>query len=256
MSSLGPWIPLESNPEVFNKWAKRAGLVTKQDEFGDVYGLDDELLAIVPKPTKAVILLFPDVPEAKAHQKEENERIARDGQPHLDPTVFYVKQTIGNACGTIALIHALANSEVTWAPGSALHNWIVESKDKTPEERAKLLESRPLFADIHAETAQEGQSAPNIDTDLHFVCFVAAPDADVRKVATGEQSPTDAAAQTQGDGDTGMRLVELDGRRPGPIDHGVCKDLLKDVANLVKERYLSQTESVYFSLMALGPPLG
>jgi hypothetical protein len=25
------------------QWAKRAGLVTKQDEFGDVYGLDDEV---------------------------------------------------------------------------------------------------------------------------------------------------------------------------------------------------------------------
>ncbi|KAJ2928411.1 hypothetical protein H1R20_g8676, partial [Candolleomyces eurysporus] len=241
--------------QVFNKWAKRAGLLTNFDAFQDVYGLDDEMLAIVTKPTKAVILLFPDVPEAKAHQKEEDARIARDGQPHLDPTVFYVKQTIGNACGTIALIHALANSGVTWAPGSALHNWIVECKGKTPEERAKSLESRPIFANIHAETAQEGQTAPNIDTDLHFVCFVATPDADIRKVATGQQSPVDAAAQTEGAGDTGVRLVELDGRRPGPIDHGVCKDLLKDVAELVKKRYLTQTESVYFSLMALGPPL-
>jgi hypothetical protein len=25
------------------QWAKRAGLVTKRDEFGDVYGLDDEV---------------------------------------------------------------------------------------------------------------------------------------------------------------------------------------------------------------------
>jgi ubiquitin carboxyl-terminal hydrolase L3 len=41
-----------------------------------------------------VILLFPDVPEAKAHQKSEDERIAKDGQPHLDPTIFYVKQTV------------------------------------------------------------------------------------------------------------------------------------------------------------------
>lgn len=56
----------------------------------------NQLLAIVPKPTKAVILLFPDVPEAKAHQKEEDEKIARDGQPHLDPTVFYVKQTVSS----------------------------------------------------------------------------------------------------------------------------------------------------------------
>ncbi|KAF6752354.1 hypothetical protein DFP72DRAFT_904671 [Ephemerocybe angulata] len=254
MSALGPWIPLESNPEVFNKWAQRAGLVTKKDAFGDVYGLDDELLDIVPQPTKAVILLFPDVREAKAHQKQEDAKIAKDGQPHLDPTIYYAKQTIGNACGTIALIHALANSNVNWDPSSPLHNFIVETKDKTPEERASLLESRPLFANIHAETAQDGQTAPNIDTDLHFVCFVAAPDADLRSVAKGEKEAKDVVPG-ESQSDTGMRLVELDGRRPGPIDHGVCKNLLKDVAKLVKERYLTQTESVYFSLMALGPPL-
>ncbi|KAJ3539617.1 hypothetical protein NMY22_g4653 [Coprinellus aureogranulatus] len=255
MSKMGPWIPLESNPEVFNKWAQRAGLVTKQDTFGDVYGLDEDLLSIVPQPTKAVILLFPDVPEAKEYQKAEDERIARDGQPHLDPTIYYVKQTIGNACGTIALIHALANSKVTWEPNSPLHDFIAETKEKTPEERAELLESRPLFANIHAETAQDGQTAPNINTDLHFVCFVAAPDADLRKVAKGETSPVEAAGRTDGAGDTGMRLVELDGRRAGPVDHGVCTDLLRDVAKLVKDRYLTQTESLYFSLMALGPSL-
>lgn len=25
---------------------------------------------------------------------------------------------------------------------------------------------------------------------------------------------------------SGMRLIELDGRRAGPVDHGECKDLL------------------------------
>ena len=33
---------------------------------------------------------------------------------------------------------------------------------------------------------------------------------------------------------TGMRLVELDGRRGGPIDHGECKDLLKVSRGLLK----------------------
>ena len=26
---------------------------------------------------------------------------------------------------------------------------------------------------------------------------------------------------------TSMRLIELDGRREGPVDHGECKDLLR-----------------------------
>ncbi|KAG2018694.1 ubiquitin C-terminal hydrolase L3, variant 2 [Coprinopsis cinerea AmutBmut pab1-1] len=209
---------------------------------------------MVPQPVKAVVLLFPDSPDTHKQKNEEDARIAaQGGQPHLDPTIFYVKQKISNACGTIALIHALANSDVTWAPNSPLHNFIVDGKDKTPEERADLLQSRTLFSDIHAESAQEGQTIPDVNTDLHFTCFVAAPDADIRKVATGEESPDQVS--TGGDGDTGLRLVELDGRRPGPIDHGVCTDLLNDVAALVKKRYLAKTESVYFNLMALAPPL-
>jgi ubiquitin carboxyl-terminal hydrolase L3 len=76
--------------------------------------------------------------------------------------------------------------------------------DKKPQERAKFLETTPLFANIHAEAASTGQSAvpTDLDTDLHFSCFV---EANVDGVS---------------------HLVELDGRRAGPVDRGVCTDLL------------------------------
>lgn len=67
-----------------------------------------------------------------------------------------------------------------------------------------------------------------------------------------------------------MRLIELDGRRAGPIDRGECKDLLKvceymhhdtetsenfancqDVAKIAKDLYISQSTSMHFSMMAL-----
>ncbi|KAJ3505176.1 hypothetical protein NLJ89_g7552 [Agrocybe chaxingu] len=246
--TVGRWIPLESNPEVFNFWAEKAGLVTSQAHFVDVYGLDEDLLSMVPEPVKAVVLLFPIDAEGDAKRKEEDERIARDGQPKIDSTVFWVKQTIGNACGTIGIIHALANSDVTLTPTGPLQKFIIECQNKTPNERAHLLATTPLFANIHSESASSGQSAAVAETDLHFTCFVAAPDSDIRKAAEGvELKPEDKEDKVS----SGMRLIELDGRRAGPVDHGECKDLLKDAANLVKARYLSGTASVYFSLIAL-----
>lgn len=85
---------------------------------------------------------------------------------------------------------------------------------KTPLERAKLLENTPLFKNIHAETANTGQTAPpeDLKVDLHFTCFVEAPDASVRRSGGGKYS---------------KRLIELDGSREGPMDHGPVDDFLK-----------------------------
>ena len=86
--------------------------------------------------------------------------------------------------------------------------------DKTPLERAQFLESTDPFANIHAAAASGGQTAvPNDwDTDLHFTCFVQAPEAFAREaeIATGER-----------------RLIELDGGRAGSGDRGNLTDQLK-----------------------------
>ncbi|KAK7030738.1 ubiquitin carboxyl-terminal hydrolase [Favolaschia claudopus] len=225
------WIPLESNPDVLNAWAKKAGMASNV-EFGDVYGFDDSLLAMVPQPVKAVVLLFPISKESEARRTKEDSEIATNGQPELDPTILWIKQTISNACGTMGLIHAIANSDVTVAPMSPLAKFIEQCIDKTPEERSKLLETTPLFADIHAQAASSGQSAvpTNLDTDLHFTCFVAAPS------PKGEK-----------------RLIELDGRRNGPIDRGACTDLLKDAAQTIQNLYVGESQSMQFNVMSLGP---
>jgi|ERR1700735_653804 ubiquitin carboxyl-terminal hydrolase L3 len=93
-------------------------------------------------------------------------------------------------------------------------NTVLPLTDKTPEERAKLLETTPLFANIHADAAAAGQTSvpDNLDTDLHFTCFV--------------QTPQTGALKTETPAKT-MRLIELDGARAGPVDRGECTDLLR-----------------------------
>ncbi|KAI0367008.1 cysteine proteinase [Pilatotrama ljubarskyi] len=239
-SGGGRWIPLESNPEVLTKWAVKAGLIESQAHFEDIYGLDPELLGMVTQPVKAVILLFPITDPYEQRRRDEDAQIAANGQNAIDPTVFWIKQTISNACGTIALLHALINSDVTFAPESPIEKFIEICKDKTPDERAKILETTPLFANIHADAASGGQTAvpTDLDTDLHFTCFIQAPMPPSRETET-PVSPE------------GMRIIELDGRRAGPIDRGPATKFLEDVAKFVRNTYVAHTASMHFSMIAL-----
>ena len=49
---------------------------------------------MVPGPVKAVVLLFPIEPEGEERRKRDDARIAIEGQPKLDNTIFWVKQTV------------------------------------------------------------------------------------------------------------------------------------------------------------------
>ena len=107
---------------------------------------------------------------------------------------------------TVLWPSSLRNAEVYIALYLCHPLLIVLHTEITPDERAKLLETTSLFADIHAAAATAGQTEVphNLDTDLHFTCFV-------------------ESAHKDG---TGSRVIELDGRRKGPVDRGQCTNLL------------------------------
>lgn len=218
----------QANPEVLEEFSVKLGL-SGGVMFSDVYGLDEEMLGMVPRPVYAVLMLFP------VTEKTETMQLGIVAENTND--VFYLKQTVGNACGTIGLLHALLNNRdvAQITPGSFLDRYFAAVKDLTPEDRGRFLESPPEGApdveDAHKEASLQGQSKPpseEEDVNLHFVCFV---------------------RTLQG------RLVELDGRRAGVIDHGPCEEgrVLETSVEVVK-KFVEMTESISFNLIAVCKP--
>ena len=236
------WLPLESNPEVLNPFLWKLG-VPGEWGFCDVFGLDPELLAMVPRPCMALCLLFPCAKIAKerrpALRAARRDRVEADkADPDNDEArirneaeggVFFLEQVegTGNACGTVACIHAVGNAvagqafHVPWE--TPLGKYITEaSKDHTPKERGNRLLAATDLHQAADDTARSGQTegAGTDDAgDRHFVCFC----------------------------ERGGRLFELDGRNIGvddeafPVDHGPTTpdNFVNDAARVIRDEFVA-----------------
>lgn len=105
------FIPLESNPAVFTELVHKLGLPASL-EFQDVLSLEDaELLAFLPRPALALILVFPTTDAYRKRVEDEDAKVERfQGSGQGEGLVFF-KQTINNACGLYAMLHAVCNGE-------------------------------------------------------------------------------------------------------------------------------------------------
>ncbi|XP_049556957.1 ubiquitin carboxyl-terminal hydrolase isozyme L3 isoform X1 [Orcinus orca] len=121
--------------------------------------MDPELLSMVPRPVCAVLLLFPITEKYEIFRTEEEEKIKSQGQD-VTSSVYFMKQTISNACGTIGLIHAIANNKdkMHFESGSTLKKFLEESASMSPEERARYLENYDAIRVTHETSAHEGQT--------------------------------------------------------------------------------------------------
>jgi len=266
-----------------------------------VWGLDPDLLALVPRPVRAVFLLYPLGATAAAlspgGEAAEGEVTAPpEGGPGSGPgAVFaagsapgvpwFTRQTIGNACGTVALLHAVAAAAGAAAPSGPpaagpaarppllspdgfLSRFLLAASDLDPAQRADLLErpppGAPSLAALHAEAAGAGQSrvpAADADVDLHFVALV-------------EGGAPPGSAPTGGERGESLSagwLWELDGRRRGPVCHGRLPtgaaggegggegggsgpDLLAGAAAVARARVANAGGSLQFNVMCLAKP--
>ncbi|KAG6967141.1 hypothetical protein JG688_00006458 [Phytophthora aleatoria] len=214
------WFPLESNPEVMNSYVDKMGFPTSQFSFCDVLSTEEWALAMVPTPVVGVIMLFPIKAHTEEADKQEAARIEKDGQT-VSPNVYYMRQTVGNACGTVGILHAIGNMRhlVQLTPGSYLDKFFNKTKTKSPEEIAQYLEEDDELEETHGSAAEAGQSEQleSVDDPIntHFVCFSCV------------------------DGN----LYELDGRKKRPINHGPSSPdtVLQDACQVIK-KFMAQDE--------------
>jgi Ubiquitin carboxyl-terminal hydrolase, family 1 len=101
--------PTENNPEVMNTLIHKLGL-SRSLSFHDVFSIDDpDLLAFVSRPANALLLVFPVSITYERYRKEEDaNRPQYEGKGPEEPVLWY-RQTIGNACGLMGLLHAVSN---------------------------------------------------------------------------------------------------------------------------------------------------
>ncbi|KAJ4951370.1 hypothetical protein NE237_028202 [Protea cynaroides] len=224
--SAKKWLPLEANPDIMNQFLWGLGLPVDEAEFYDVYGLDDDLLEMVPKPVLAVLFLYPLTAETEAERMSEKESVKKEPSEK----VYFLKQTVGNACGTIGLLHAIGNvsSAIKLCEDSYLDKLFKSTAHMDPMERALFLEKDIEMEAAHLVAASAGETeAPDtdVDVDTHFICF---------SCVDGE-------------------LYELDGRKSQPISHGPSSpsSLLQDVAKIIKSMIQKNPDSLNFNVIAL-----
>lgn len=227
----GKWFPLESNPQLINNYISKLGFDTSLYEFCDVFSTDDWAIDMIPQPVAAVIMLYP---LSKKQEESRKDDVIADAKVLED--VWFIQQRIGNACGTIGLLHSLLNAPeplTSFQPGSWLETFQQDChKSMPPVQKAERLEADDKVAKLHdqATSSDENQtSRGNLSDqlDTHFIALVC----------------------------NNNQLYELDGRKQGPVLHGPTTQatLLKDACQVVKKFMARDPDEMRFTILALAP---
>jgi hypothetical protein len=140
-----------------------------------------------------------------------------------------MKQYARNACGTIALFHIALNAAPDFPdlilPGSYLDNFQANSASIDPKARGELFKSSKDILNEHKQAVNEGQSNVQSECDSHFIAFGLKND----------------------------RLVEFDGMKVAPVDHGPCTraEFLNKGSSVIRQYMGRDPENLNFSMIVL-----
>ena len=231
------WFPLESNPVALNHYVSKLGFNTSLYSFVDVYSTDEEFLSFIPQGCIGIIMLYPLTNVQEEHRKKEKEAHTVDNSTNDD--VWFIKQRIGNACGTIGILHTLGNisptmNDVTIPKSSWLNEFYTQTpSNMSPASKASILENNDEIEKHHDESTSDTSlnqtSRGNINDKVltHFISIVNVKD----------------------------EIYELDGRKECPISHGKTSEerFLYDGMKVVRKFMDRDPNEVRFTILALVP---
>ncbi|EAN79477.1 ubiquitin carboxyl-terminal hydrolase, putative [Trypanosoma brucei brucei TREU927] len=221
------WCLIESDPAVFTELIQRFGAQGVAVE--EIVQLEQEYLRVHTN-VYGLILLF--------KWKARKEGAATDGVVVPDAPVFFVQQTVNNACATLSIVNILLNHKESIELGEVLGNFLSFTQDMNPYLRGTqvgecdaLREAHNSFAPV--ELFSLDHSVPDAGDAYHFVSFVYKNSA----------------------------IWELDGLQEGPIlasdasDENYRDKLMEVVRKRIRDHSAEDTtgagQGISFSLMAV-----
>ncbi|KAJ2764078.1 hypothetical protein IWQ56_004620 [Coemansia nantahalensis] len=222
----GNWCLIESDPGVFTELIHNMGARNVQVE--ELYDLDPSTLREI-EPVYGLIFLFKWQSGSGGSSGEPGPRAAEPSG--ASDHVYFAQQIIQNACATQAILAVLLNRSGEIELGEMLENFRSFSADLPPDMRGLAMTNSDCIRDVHNSfvrpesfISDERRPATENDDVFHFISYVP----------------------------VGGRLYELDGLKPGPIDHGATDDWLETVGGVIQKRMSEYSQSeIRFNLMAV-----
>ena len=145
------WVEMESEPAFFNVMLKEIGV--RGVKIQEVYGLDDEMLAILPQPVHALIFLF-------RYRETEQDKLEKT----CPKEVWFANQVPDFACATVAMLN-IVNNIPGLSIGKELRDFRDFTQDMGPLSRGDAIDSFDFVRLIHNSFATENDL---LMADMHL----------------------------------------------------------------------------------------
>ncbi|KAK8066491.1 Ubiquitin carboxyl-terminal hydrolase isozyme L5 [Apiospora hydei] len=138
------WVEIESEPAFFNAMLQSFGAPSFQ--IRELWGLDPETLAFLPRPAHGLIFLY-------QYNEDEEDEDMTEKREECPEGLWFGNQTTANACATVAIMNILMNATDPGF-GPELTEFKAATADLPPPHRGQMLDKNDFIRGIHNSAAR------------------------------------------------------------------------------------------------------